>query len=112
MELKLIIDIITQWKNITWDAIELQNINIHKLQLLFIETYNLLDSYRNKNYARKELAALLLEMQEFSWWVSTLPDCPIHDNYQLVITLIQTLIKHFLGDHTDRQEVESLINQL
>lgn len=112
MELKLITDIITQWKNITWDAIELQNISITKLQYLFIETYDLLDSYRNKNYTRKELSSLLLEMQEFSWWVSTLPDCPIHDNYQQVITLIQTLIKHFLGNHTYRQQVESLINQL
>ena len=112
MELKLITDIITQWKNITWDVIELQNINTHKLQLLCIETYELLDLYKDKNYTRKELAALLLEMQEFSWWVSTLPDSPIHGNYQLVITLIQTLIKHFLGDHTDRQQVESLIDQL
>ena len=112
MELKLIMDLVTQWKNITWDVINLQNISIYKLQLLCIETYDLLDLYKNKNYTRKQFAALLLEMQEFSWWVSTLPDCPIHDNYQQVITLIQTLTKHFLDEPTDRQQVEALIDQL
>lgn len=70
MELKLIMDLVTQWKNITWDVINLQNISIYKLQVLSIETYELLDLYKDKNYTRKQFAALLLEMQEFSWWKS------------------------------------------
>ena len=80
MELKLIMDLVTQWKNITWDVINLQNISIFKLQVLAMETYELLDLYKDKNYTRKQFAALLLEMQEFSWWVSNLdktPSCSI-----------------------------------
>ena len=111
MELKLIMDLVFQWKIITWDVIGLKNIGTTRLKCLFIKTYDLLDLYKDKNYTRKQFAALLLEMQEFSWWVSTLPDCSIHDHYQLVITLIQILIKHFLGDYTNRQQIESLINQ-
>ena len=112
MELKLITDLVTQWKNITWDVINLQNISIYKLQVLSIETYELLDLYKNKNYTRKQLAALLLEMQEFSWWVGTLPDSPVHDNYQQVYTLIQTLIKHYLDEPIDRQQIETLIDAI
>ena len=85
MELKLIMDLVAQWKNITWDVINLQNISIYKLQVLSIETYELLDLYKDKNYTRKQFAALLLEMQEFSWWVGTLPDSPVLDNYQYLI---------------------------
>lgn len=112
MELKLIMDLVTQWKNITWDVINLQNISILKLQVLSIETYELLDLYKDKNYTRKQFAALLLEMQEFSWWVGTLPDSPVHDNYQQVYTLIQTLIKHYLDEPIDRQQIETLIDAI
>ena len=110
MEIKLIMDLVTQWKNITWDVINLQNISIYKLQVLSIETYELLDLYKDKNYTRKQFAALLLEMQEFSWWVGTLPDSPVHDNYQQVYTLIQALIKHYLDEPIDRQQIETLID--
>ena len=105
-------DLVTQWKNITWDVINLQNISILKLQVLSIETYELLDLYKDKNYTRKQFAALLLEMQEFSWWVGTLPDSPVHDNYQQVYTLIQTLIKHYLDEPIDRQQIETLIDAI
>ena len=66
----------------------------------------------DKNYTRKQFAALLLEMQEFSWWVGTLPDSPVHDNYQQVYTLIQTLIKHYLDEPIDRQQIETLIDAI
>lgn len=110
MELKLIMDLVTQWENITWDVIHLKNISIYKLQVLSIETYQLLDLYKDKNYTRKQFAALLLEMHEFSWWVSTLPDSPIYDNYQQVYTLIQALTKHYLCEPIDRQQIETLID--
>jgi hypothetical protein len=112
MERKMINDITTRWKGMTWKVIELNNINIVQLQCLFMETYDLLDLYSRKVFARKELTTLLLEMQEFSWWVCTLPDTPFHHNYQQVITLIQKLIEHFLGNHTDRDQIELLIDQL
>ena len=51
-------------------------------------------------------------MQEFSWWVGTLPDSPVHDNYQQVYTLIQTLIKHYLDEPIDRQQIETLIDAI
>lgn len=112
MERKMINDITTRWKGMTWKVIELNNINIVQLQCLFMETYDLLDLYSRKVFARKELTALLLEMQEFGWWVSTLPDTPFHHNYQQVMTLIQKLTEHFLGHHTDRDQIELLIDQL
>ena len=112
MERKMINDITARWKGMTWKVIELNNINIVQLQCLFMETYDLLDLYSHKVFARKELTTLLLEMQEFGWWVCTLPDTPFHHNYQQVMTLIQKLTEHFLGNHTDRDQIELLIDQL
>jgi hypothetical protein len=112
MERKMINDITVRWKGMTWKVIELNNINIVQLQCLFMETYDLLDLYSRKVFARKELTSLLLEMQEFSWWVCTLPDTPFHHNYQQVMTLIQKLTEHFLGHHTNRDQIELLIDQL
>ena len=41
-----------------------------------------------------------------------MPDSPVHDNYQQVYTLIQTLIKHYLDEPTDRQQIETLIDAI
>ena len=108
----MINDITARWKGMVWKVVELNNINIIQAQCLFLETYDLFDLYSCKFFARKELTSLLLEMHEFSWWVCALPDTPFHSNYQQVITLTQTLTEHFFGHHTDRQQIEALIDQL
>ena len=112
IEQKVTKDIITRWDGIIWRVIELNHINITQLQALLMETYDLLDLHSPKSYARKEFISLLVELNDFSWWLCTLPDTPLHGKYQQVVTIIRKITEHFLGKYTDRQQIEVLIDQL
>lgn len=112
MEQKAIKDIIARWDGIVWRVIELNYIDVAQLKALLLETYDLLDLHSHKSFARKEFISLLVELNDFSWWLCTLPDTPLHSKYQQVVTVIRKITEHFLGRYTDRKQIESLINQL
>jgi hypothetical protein len=112
MEQKVIQDIVARWDGIVWRVIELNHINIAQLQTLLLETYDLLDQHSHKSFARKEFISLLVDLNDFSWWLCTLPDTPLHGKYPQVVTIIRKITEHFLGKYIDRQQIEVLIDQL
>ena len=89
------------WRSITWKVIELEKVNLKVLQRLFRDTYDILDKLSTEKLVPKEICGLLLEMHEFSWWVTDLKDTPIHYLYQEIVSLVNNLNKCFLTRDAD-----------
>lgn len=98
------------WRSITWKVIELEKVNLKVLQKLFRDTYDILDKLSTEKLIPKEMCGLLLEMHEFSWWVSDLKDTPIHYLYQEIVSLVTELNKYFLTRDADTEGIEQMIN--
>ena len=100
------------WRSITWKVIELEKVNLKVLQRLFRDTYDILDKLSTEKLVPKEICGLLLEMHEFSWWVTDLKDTPIHYLYQEIVSLVNELNKYFLTRDADDILIQDLIQQL
>ena len=112
METKRIEELTNKWKTVTWNAIELNVVDLSRLQKLFSETYSVLGKFRNEKLVPKEISSLLLEMHDFSWWVSDLEETPLHRIYQTLVSLVADLTQFFLTDDYKTNAIESLINEL
>ena len=100
------------WRSITWKVIELEKVNLKVLQRLFRDTYDILDKLSTEKLVPKEICGLLLEMHEFSWWVTDLKDTPIHYLYQEIVSLVKDLNNYFLTRDADDILIQDLIQQL
>lgn len=89
------------WRSINWKVIELEKVDLTALQRLFRDTYDVLENLSTEKLVPKEMCGLLLEMYEFSWWVSDLKDTPIHYLYQEIVSLVNNLNKYFLTRDAD-----------
>lgn len=100
------------WRLIIWKVIELEKVNLKVLQRLFRDTYDILDKLSIEKLVPKEMCGLLLEIHEFSWWVTDLKDTPIHYLYQEIVSLVNELNKYFLTRDADDILIRDLIQQL
>ena len=92
--------------------IEFQKLDIPELQKLFDETYKIIECYSTESLVPKEISGLLLEMHDFSWWVSDLDETPMHTHYQEIVSLVNLLNKYFLTRDANTNEIERLIDEL
>ena len=110
--MKTIETLTRDWHSLTWKVIEFENLNIPELQKLFKETCKIIECYSTESLVPKEISGLLLEMHDFSWWVSDLDETPMHTHYQEIVSLVSLLNKYFLTRDANTKEIERLINQL
>lgn len=110
--MKTIETLTRNWHSLTWKVIEFQKLDIPELQKLFDETYKIIECYSTESLVPKEISGLLLEMHDFSWWVSDLDETPMHTHYQEIVSLVSLLNKYFLTRDANTKEIERLINQL
>lgn len=109
MEIKKFIQ---EWHTITDEVIEFKNIDISNLQKMFRETLNIIKEFRDENLIPKEISKLLLEINNFGWWVSELGDTPLHGHYQEIVSLIYTLNKYFFTNEIDINDIETDIENI
>lgn len=109
METNRMEELTHEWKTTTWQVIELKEVDVSKLQRLFSETYSVLCEFRNNSLVPKEISSLLLEMHDFSWWVSDLEETPLHRIYQTLVSLVADLTQFFLTNDYKTNAIEKLI---
>lgn len=109
MEIK---ELIQRWRTITDEAIEFKNIDISNLQKMFRETLNVIKEFSNENLVPKEISKLLLEINNFGWWVSGLEETPLHEFYQELLSLISALNKYFFTHHGDVKDIIETIEKI
>ncbi len=112
MKIRKIEDLIYDWQSFTNDVIRFENIDFKKLQKLFRETYTVLEEFGKKNLVPKQISKLLLEMNDFGWWVSDLDDTPLHEFYQEFLFLITGLNKYFLTRDYDVETLKRTIDNI
>lgn len=88
-------ELIREWKLLTDEVIELKNIETARLRWIFAETNQSLAELSNDNLVPKQVIELLLEINDFGWWVSSLNDTPLHEHYQELLDWISDLKQHF-----------------
>lgn len=101
MELTKMDRLIHKWDTLTDEVIALNEIELTEVQKLFRETYEVLDVYSKDELVPKSISKLLLEMNDFAWWVYDLPQSPLHKHYQDILSLVMILNKHFLTRDAD-----------
>lgn len=112
MEIKKIQEVIDNWRSATDKVIEFQNPGYKEVSELFKMSYGIIEKYREEKLVPKELSGLLLEMHEFSWWVSELDDTPLHEHYQEIVSLISTLNKYFFTNEMDINGIKTDIEKI
>ena len=88
-------ELIREWKSLTDAVIEFKNIETARLRWVFAETEQSLAALSNDNLVPKQAIELLLEINDFGWWVSSLNDTPLHEHYQELLDWIADLKQHF-----------------
>lgn len=101
-----------EWNTITFSVIDFEEIDLARLQSLFKETYIVLDKFSKDELVPKQISNLLLEMHDFSWWVSDLEDTPLHEFYQGIVSLVNALNRYFLIGNYDVKALEKAIEEI
>ena len=114
MDTKQIVALIEEWNNVTFRAIQFQKVSLTRIRKLLKETFELLVSYHQEPRVPKALCRLLLEMQDFGWWISDLEETPLHAYYQELNNLVWALNDYFFsgGDETAIENVIASVPNL
>lgn len=112
MEILKIKALADEWNAAAWKVIEFENPGFKEVRKLFLETYEIIEKYRDEKLVPKELSGLLLEMQEFSWWVSNLEETPLHRYHQEIVSMMYELKGMFLKSGADTQKIKNLIEKI
>lgn len=112
MEILKIKALADEWNAATWKVIEFKNPGFQALRKLFEETLELVEEYGKKELVPKEISGVLLEMQEFSWWVSNLEETPLHRYHQEIVSMMYELKGMFLKSGADTQKIKNLIEKI
>jgi len=112
MEIKKIYDLSYEWHIITGKVIGFEKIDFKKLHKLFKESYDVIEEFSKEKLVPKEISDLLLEMNDFAWWVSDLDETPLHEFYQEIINLVTALKKYFLTRDCNVEAIKSNIEKL
>lgn len=113
MEISKIEALINDWHNFTFDVvIPFENCDFGKLQNLFRETYDVIEEFSKEELEPKQMSGLLLEMNDFGWWVADLDETPLHEFYQEILSLIAALNKYFLSRDYDVETIISTIDKI
>ena len=112
MDVQEIRSLTQEWNKAVWQVIELQHPEVDEVRRLFGLTFRVLDDCRAETLVPKELSALLLEMQDFGWWVSDLEETPLHRWYQEILSLVIDLKTYFLTGAGDPQEMAATLEKL
>lgn len=112
MDVQEIRSLTQEWNKAVWQVIELQHPEVDEVRRLFGLTFRVLDDYRAETLVPKELSALLLEMQDFGWWVSDLEETPLHRWYQEILSVVIDLKTYFLTGAGDPQEMAATLEKL
>lgn len=112
METKQLEFLTTGWRIMTCKVVNRIDLDVKELQDLLKESHTLLHQLSKEELAPKEATALLWEMQEFSWWLSTLEATPMHYLYQPVIDAVNAIKEDFLTGDADPKTIERLLDKM
>ena len=111
MELTKMDSLIHKWDALTDEVIALNEIELTEVQKLFRETYEVLNVYSKDELVPKSISKLLLEMNDFAWWVYDLPQSPLHKHYQDILSLVMILNKHFLTRDANVEKISAYLDR-
>lgn len=100
------------WKAATEQALKFEEIDRKVLSKLFLETYRIIKEYCHEDMVPKELFRVLWEMNDFSWWVSSLVDTPINTLYHEITSLVISLHSYLLSGSVDELDVQYHIEKI
>ncbi len=112
MEIKKIEELCYEWHIVTGEVIGFEKIDFKRLHKLFKESYNVIEGLSKEKLVPKEISGLLIEMNDFGWWVSDLDETPLHEFYQEIINLITALKKYLLTRDCDVETIKSNIEKI
>lgn len=100
------------WKAATEQALKFEEIDRKVLSKLFLETYRIIKEYCHEDMVPKELFRVLWEMNDFSWWVSSLVDTPINILYQEITSLVISFNSYLLSGTVDELDIQYHIEKI
>lgn len=100
------------WKAATEKVLKLESLDCQVLSKLFLETYSIIKEYCHEDMVPKELFRVLWEMNDFSWWVSSLVDTPINILYQEITSLVISLHSYLLSGTVDELDIQYHIEKI
>lgn len=100
------------WRSATENVIRFEELDLADVRELFKETYSVLDEFSKENLVPKQISELLIEMNDFSWWVSDLADTPMYVFYEEIIKLVSALNRYFLTRDYDIRVIENTIEKI
>ncbi len=100
MENESILSIAEEWKKKTYDVMSLKESLIPELEELLLDTYNVLYNYHTEKSVPKELALVLLNLEEYMHFLAMLGSneealTKSHCMYQALYCIIDAMKKGF-----------------
>lgn len=112
MDIEKFKELAVGWKAATEQALKFEEIDRKVLSNLFLETYLIIKEYCHEDMVPKELFRILWEMNDFSWWVSSLVDTPINILYQKITSLVISFNSYLLSGTVDELDIQYHIEKI
>ena len=112
METERIKKLADAWFDVTDSVIRFEKPSEETVGSLFKESYEILSQHRDDELVPKEISGLLIEMNNFGWWVSDLKETPWHNRYQEIVSLVFKLISYFLHGTEQADVIEEAIAKI
>jgi hypothetical protein len=115
MSRKLINNIANEWHAKTEEILELKELSLTYLQTLLNKTYKMLFDFKNDKVIPKELARVLVNMEEFFWFLSFVGEkegMNISNYYQELHSISKTLKESYFNDDFKEKYPKLLVNVL
>ena len=112
MEIQKIEQLSYEWHTVTGEVIGFEKIDFSRLHKLFKESYDVIEEFSKEKLVPKEISDLLIEMNDFGWWVSDLDETPLHRYHQEIVSMMYELKGMFLKSGADTQKIKNLIEKI
>lgn len=112
MEIRKIDNLSYEWHTVTGEVIGFEKIDFKRLHKLFKESFDVIEEFSKEKLVPKEISKLLIEINDFGWWVSDLDETPLHEFYQEIINLVSALKKYFLTRDCDVEAIKRNIDNI
>lgn len=112
MDINKIKELTHKWYLAKDPVFKFENGDLSELRALYRETIDILEEYREEELIPKQICALLLEMQDFGWWASSVEETPLGKYYEEIITLTYELGAYLQNRNYDINKIETAIENI
>ena len=102
----------SHWDLIIDEVVAFKEVDIDELQDLLKSACDFLEKYSKDELVPREISRVLLNMNDFTWWVTESEETPLHCLYRELLDIVIAINLSFIVTGFEDGNAKRLINEL